>query len=86
MDRGALDQRVRQTGVVDIGGGHLGLPGKPAAFVHRQLRLVGEMGLFALHRDARVRIARVHPAASVGRTLDRCGDQGRVHEPRRAGR
>jgi hypothetical protein len=36
----ALDQRFRQTGVVNMGWGHLGLAHKTALFIHRQMRLV----------------------------------------------
>ena len=40
-----LDQRFRQTGVVNMGWGHLGLADKTALFIHRQMRLVAEMDL-----------------------------------------
>ena len=65
---------------MDIGRSHLGLPDKSAAFVHRQMRLVAEMSRLPLHRHPRIRIARVDPAAPVGRLFDRCRDQGRVHQ------
>jgi hypothetical protein len=53
---------------------------KAAVFVRRQMRLVAEMGLLALHCDACVRIARVYAAASLGRTLGRSLNQRRLHE------
>jgi hypothetical protein len=51
----ALDQRFAETAVMDIGRGHLGLPHKTAAFVHRQMRFVAEIGLVALAREPRGR-------------------------------
>jgi hypothetical protein len=44
------------------------------------MRLVAEMGLVGLHRDARVCTARVYTADSLGRTLGRSLNQRRVHE------
>src|SRR5271155_4347481 len=61
----ALDQRFAETAVMDTGRGHLGLPDKAAAFVHRQMRLVAEIGLVALAGETRVRVARVDAAAHV---------------------
>ena len=44
------------------------------------MRLVAEMGLVALHRDARVWTARVYTADSLGRMLGRSLNQRRVYE------
>jgi hypothetical protein len=71
------DQRFGQNG----GHGHcprsLGLPHKPADFIDRPMRFVAEIGFLALHRHPHIRIARVDPAAAIGRTLDRSFDQSR---------
>ena len=59
----ALDQRLGQTGVMDIGRSHLGLPDKSAPFIHSQMRLVAEMNRLALDRHP----ARPDHAGSLGR-------------------
>src|SRR5215470_440962 len=75
----ALDQRFAQTGIVHIGRGHLSLTHEAALLVHRQMRLVAEIGLVALARETSVRIARVDAAALI-RTPDRAGDYGRIDQ------
>src|SRR5277367_921997 len=79
----ALDQSFAETAVMDIGGGNLGLPEKTAAFVHRQMRLVTEIGLVALALEPSLGVSRIDAAALV-RTPHRAGDQGLVDEPCRA--
>ena len=61
----ALDQRFAQTAVVHIGRGHLGLAHQPALLVHRQMRLVAEIGLVALAREPSLGITWTDAAAHV---------------------
>ena len=75
----ALDQRFAQTGIVHIGRGHLGLTNEAALLVHRQMRLVTEIGLVALAGETSLGIARIDAAALI-RTSDRAGDYGRVDQ------
>jgi hypothetical protein len=61
----ALDQRLAQAGGVHIGRGHLSLTHEAARLVHRQMRLVAEIGLVALARETSVGVARIDAAAHV---------------------
>ena len=56
----ALDQRFRQTKVMNIDRRHLGLADKTAAFGHRQMRIKAKVAFAMLDHGARVRFARVH--------------------------
>jgi hypothetical protein len=75
----AAPARGARRKVVDVCRSHLCLPHNPAPFVHRQMRLVAEIGCLAIHSNPRVRIMRTNPATPIGRTLDYSLDQRRIH-------
>ena len=62
-----------------VGRRHLGLAHQAAPLAPRQMRLVAEIGLAALDREARVGVARIDAAPVIG-ALNRAGDEGRVDQ------